>query len=403
VKNKWLLLLLFHGALFAQMEWNGLVDFMVSSGGPDSRFITNGIKNDYTDPYLSIKQFNLFIYSEIEEDFIFEARLQFDNIGTGSLEPPRVTLASVTWIPESEIVSISLGRFINPFGLYPQRQLSVDNSFITPPLAYGYFLNISDIWGFTPGLGDDMDYDRSSDDNVGMPTVYFCGYATGGYINWQMVEDVLSLDFAVTNMAISSSKNNTTLKNFGFITRLQVNPLPFWQQGLSGSYGSFFEDKPPAASYPNLGQYRQTVFGTDWVVAYSYFELSGEAIYSLWNVPWWSTSSGAFITNRDGSLKEYNLENYTYYADFRFEPPFLTGSYLAVRYEQVGFPKFDDGSGGYSKEGIWDNGVTRYSVVFGYKIRRSILFKVAYFDQVTENLEPEPQDYVLQSTLSVSF
>ena len=71
MKNKWLLLLLFHGALFAQMEWNGLVDFMISSGGPDSRFITNGIKNDYTDPHLSIKQFNLFLFSEIEEDFIY--------------------------------------------------------------------------------------------------------------------------------------------------------------------------------------------------------------------------------------------------------------------------------------------------------------------------------------------
>ncbi|MEJ2545777.1 MAG: hypothetical protein P8Y99_17070, partial [Calditrichaceae bacterium] len=51
----------------------------------------------------------------------------------------------------------------------------------------------------------------------------------------------------------------------------------------------------------------------------------------------------------------------------------------------------------------WDNDVTRYSVAVGYKFARSILLKIAYMDQKTENVVTDPEDYTIRSILTVSF
>lgn len=391
----------------AQIELNGSIDFEFSRGGKDSRFITNGIASEFREPHFSINQLNLFAFAAISDEIFFDARLQFDTWGSGRLNNLRVTLANVSWIPEDKPVSLSVGRFISPFGLYPKRQLASDNLFVTPPLAYSYFVNVSERLGMNIGAGNTGTYTVDNSSDVGLTTVYFGGYNTGGLFNWTIVEQTLNLELAAINAAVASPVDYTNLANAAGIARLSFQPWAFWRQGISASHGSFMQSDPLNTDFEKLERFRQTVVATDLVLGYSYFELSGEFMFSRWNVPCWLPGVG-FYTDPDGDLTEFDMENYTGYADLKFEPPFLTGSYVAVRYDIMRFQKFDS-VGGEKKP--WDHDVDAYAVALGYKLTRNVLFKVVYADQETDNKIPllpggmnyDPDDYSIRSILSVSF
>jgi hypothetical protein len=78
-RNSILLLLMVVSLLQAQVEISGSVDLLLSRSGKDSRVITNYINNDFTNSFVSIRQFNLFFFSQISEEISFESRLQFDD------------------------------------------------------------------------------------------------------------------------------------------------------------------------------------------------------------------------------------------------------------------------------------------------------------------------------------
>ncbi len=154
--------------------------------------------------------------------------------------------------------------------------------------------------------------------------------------------------------------------------------------------------------YDDLENYTQSIVATDIILAHSYFELSGEFIYSLWDVPMFTGTD--FIKNDNNQLKKFNLRNYSAYADFKYEPPFFTGFYIALRYDMLHFLDSKDIEDVNSKNfNPWDNDVTRHSVAMGYKFARPILFKVAYMTQTTKNLDPDPDDDTIIAILTVSF
>ena len=386
--------------LLAQVEFNGTLDLEVSKGGKQSKFITNEIANDYQNPHLSISQLNLFAFAQVNDDFFVNVRLQWDTWGSGKLNrEPRISLAVLSWEPEESSIGLSVGRFISPFGLYPRRILAADNLFAHAPLGYGYFINISDQRGFWPKVGDSGIYGPN---DVGLTTVYFGGYSTGFMLNWIIVPQLFNIDVAVTNAAIASQADYTNLANMGGIIRLGFQPLIYWQQGLSLSYGSFMQRDGININYDDLEQYIQTVIATDIILAHSYFELSGEFIYSLWYVPMFIGTG--FIEEEPRKLQNMNLENYSAYLDFKIEPPFLTGAYIAFRYDILRFQDSGDLKDINSKNfNPWDNDVTRFSIAVGYKFARPVLLKLAYMDQKTENLDPDPEDYVYRAILTVSF
>jgi hypothetical protein len=386
--------------LIAQVEINGTLDLSVSQGGKNSQFITNELANVFQNLHLSIHQLNLFVFAQVTDDFFVNVRLQWDTWGTGKLNrEPRLSLAVISWEPEESSIGLSVGRFISPFGLYPRRILSADNLFAHAPLGYGYFINISDQRGYWPKVGDSGIY---GPDDVGLTTVYFGGYNTGFMLNWVIVPNLFSIDAAITNAAISSQSDYTNLANMGGIIRLGFQPIIYWQQGISLSHGSFMQRDGININYDDLEQYSQTVIATDLILAHSYFELSGEFLYSMWQVPMFIGTG--FIEEEPLKLQKMKLENYSAYLDFKFEPPFITGAYIAFRYDILNFMNSEDLKDVNSKNfNPWDNDVTRYSVAVGYKFARSVLLKIAYMDQTTANLDPDPEDYVLRAILTVSF
>lgn len=385
--------------LSAQVEINGSLDFEVSYGGKHSSFVTNEIPNEFRRPHLSIAQANLFLFAPVSDAFSFNARLQMDTWGSGRLSNPKLTLAMLTWESPNSAWLISVGRFVRPFGLYPRRHLAADNLFTHAPLAYGYFVNVSDERGFWPLSGDTGIYLQ---DDVGQTTVYFGGYDTGILISWIIIPQRLNIDVAATNAALSSRADYTNLNNAGGIVRVGIQPVIFWQQGFSAAYGSFMQRTEENGRYANLERFRQLVFGADLILAYLYFELSGEFIYSRWRAP--GFANDAFKEIASGDLGEFNLENYSAYADLKVEPPFLTGSYIAFRYDIIRFLEYDHPNT-IATIGLnpWDNDVDRYSVAVGYKFARPVLLKICYSDQKLIGAADDPEDFSIRGILTVSF
>lgn len=394
-----LLLLILPNASRAQIEFNGTLDLSVAKGGKDSKYITNEINNEYRNWHMAIYQFNLFAFAQVTDEFFVNARIQFDTWGTGKLNAPRITLAMIGWEPEDSGWSLGIGRFVSPFGLYPRRILAADNLFTQAPLGYGYFINMSDERGYWPKAGNSGIYGPN---DVGLTTVYFGGYNTGFLASWVIIPELFNIDIALANAAITSQKDYTNLANMGGIVRLGFQPFIYWQQGISVSYGSFMQRAGVNTLYNDLEQYTQSVVATDFILAHSYFELSGEFIYSMWDVPMFTGTD--FIKDDENQLKKFNLHNYSAYADLKYEPPFFTGYYIALRYDMLRFPDSKDIEDVNSKDfNPWDKDVTRYSIAMGYKFARQILLKVAYMTQTTKNIDPDPEDDTIIVILTVSL
>ena len=307
----------------------------------------------------------------------------------------------LSYEPEESSIVFSIGRYLSPFGLFPQRILAADNSFNHMPLGYSYFINISDVFGFWPGAGEGGVYGGGGD--PGLTTIYFGGYNTGALFSWVVVPEVFSIDLAVANAALASQRNYTNLSNFAGIVRIGFQQPIFWQQGISVSHGSFMQQQDTVYSYyDDFTEFTQTVVGTDIVLGYSYFELSGEFIYSMWSVPFFLGTD--YIRDYYGKAQAFSLSNYAAYLDLRYEPPFISGTYIAVRYDILKFQESDDlkNVNGWDYN-PWDNDVTRYQIAVGYKFAEPVLLKLSYMDQKTENVEKDPDDYVYRAILTVSF
>jgi hypothetical protein len=388
--------LLFVASAHAQIEWSGSIDLEGSVGGKDSQFISNEISSDFHRPHFLINQFNLFAFSKIGDEFSFSGRLQANTWGTGQLSIPNITLATVAWQPKDSPISVSLGQIITPFGLYSRRQLSTDNLFANAPLIYDYFVNISDKRGLWPAAGNTGTY---GSDDVGLTTIYFGGYIMGGSVNWILIPNKLGVEVGVTNEAVASSADFSGLGNAAIVGRVGIQPAIWWQQGFSASYGSFMQRDDVNIGFNNLNRYTQLVLGTDIILSYSYFEFSSEAIYALWKVP--KSVQNVFKTDASGNLIEFSVADYGGYADVKFEPPFLTGSYVAVRFEKLVFPLYDDPI--TLKKTRWDNDVSRVSIALGYKIAKPVLLKLTYASQSVSSRTPSPDLDSFRAILTVSF
>ncbi len=387
------------GSVAAQIEVNGSLTFEVGAAGKQSSFLTNETVWDYRRPHLGIQQFNLFFFSDLGNSFFFNGRLQWDTWGSGKLNQPRLTLAALSWEPEASPFSLTIGRYISPFGLYPRRQLPSENLFVNAPLAYGYFINISDTHGLWPKAGDAGTY---GSDDVGLTTVYFGGYTSGAMLNWVILPDRLDLTLGFSNQALSSQQNYTNLQNFNVLTRIGLQPVIFWQQGFSFSYGSFMQRHPINVDFDQLEKFRQFLAGTDFVLAYAYFELSGEWIYSGWLVP--ARDEIGFQVDDSGNLRQYELKNHSWYADLKFEPPFISGTSLAFRAENLTFEKMKiPGGSTLLTSNPWDEDISRYTVSIGYKMTRNIVFRIAASDQYYAKSNLKKEDWTLRSILNITM
>ena len=293
-----------------------------------------------------------------------------------------------------------MGRFVSPFGFYAKRQLSTDRVFVQMPLGYSYFTNISDIRGYWPQAGNTLNEEYDVGD-VGLSALYFGGYVTGIGTSWEIKPDILILDISITNGSPLTIKDRYSLPNFGISSRLFYRPSIYWEQGVSSSIGHFLQGNSFNEAIwetENFQKFYHTLLGTDTKLAFTYFEIVGEIIYSNWKTP-------AFISNafdregatNNGALKEYQLSNISGNIDFKFEPPSITGSYIALRGEYLHFFDADDPETNTSF--AWDGDVNRVTLVLGYKLTPTLLLKGSLSDQGNFNTS----EYAFRLQLSAFF
>lgn len=373
------------GSVTAQVEVGAGFDAEYRMGGEDSRFLVNEIPtaedlphSGSPAPHFALRQLNLFLFSELGPDFFFEGRVQIDNIGDGGLNPPRVGLAELGWAPADRSVAISVGRLVNPFGRYPKENLAFHNDFVTAPLLYGYGVNVTQGLGYWPGARSSTTGYQGWDNAVS--TLYRTGYVTGAQMSWTLVENTLAWDVALVNNAPVSRTSITGTGGLAGITRLEFRPAVFWSQGVSISHGTFMDEHPQndaLRTEASLGDFRQTLIGTDFRTGYGFFGLEGEFAYTVWSVP--AFVSGQFVLDGQGEPYTYELTELGGHVDAKVEPPFVPGSYLAVRAERLQFPDAESPVSGSSF--VWDEDVTRIGAVFGYKLHPRILTKVSFTEQ----------------------
>lgn len=388
----------FSGTINAQVELNGSFDVGIRAGGENSSFVENGVESDFRYLHFRIPQINLLLFAPINDVFFFEARLQTDTWGTGELKNPYFTLANITWSDPDNNYSLSLGRFINPIGFYSSRSLQLDRTFHDLPLTYSYFVNISDQRGYWPLAGEGGSY---TSNDVGQTTIYFGGYSTGGLFDWTIKENKSNLKIALTSVAPASDENYTNLANAAILARLTLNPDIQWQIGVSGSYGSFMQVSTVNEAFRPfnpLEKYRQTLLGIDVQYSLGYWQIITESIYSKWFTPIFGDNNFETIGSTN-QFQEGDFANLGTNIDIRYEPPSLTGSFAALRFDYLNFIGSGDGSNSLYSANEWDEDLTRVSVAFGYKLARDIEAKVSFSEQTPYDFSL----YTFRGTISAFF
>lgn len=385
-------MLLFSSVGTAQVQWSGLLDAGFTMGGTDSKTITNGISNRY--PNFSVLNLHLFFGTQVTDRLSVSGKLLYAPTWYGEDSWPRLAFASLNFDSEDETWGLSAGRVLTPFGLYPKRQHSTESISFTPPLAYGYFINISRLRGFWPKTGDTGSY---GSEDVGLTPATFLGYQTG-LKAYYLYEDLFESELMISNEPVSTPGNLKSNGSLSVTGRAAFRPAIWAVFGFSGSYGSFMSKDAVNSVLTEIEDYRQLTLGVDGVFAYSYFELSGEYLWSKWTAPLFS--GGVFVPTESGvGYRSYTLTNHGAYADLKLDVPQIPGLFIAGRFDRIWFEKvvFPDGA-----EKPWDTDIDRLTAVLGYTIDQGMLIKLVGFKQTSDTVT-EPKDDGAAAILSFSF
>ncbi|MEL6695782.1 MAG: hypothetical protein AAFP89_06050 [Bacteroidota bacterium] len=343
---------------------------------------------------LSVREINPLLGINFHPRFSFKGRLLIAQNPIGQLNDVQLVQANLQWRDKKEKLKLSLGRFLNPFGRFYSQPLPQDRAFISRPLSYGYYVNISDQVGYSDNLLEPNALIIDGRQDWGTPTAYFYGYGTGIKGKWDIKPDTLSIELAVVQAAPLSPRSLSRPIHPSVVLRTEFRPGYFWRQGLSFSRGGFIQSNALSDDLDNLGSYTQTMLGTDWEVAYGHFELAGELIYTWYRVPFFNDSTRLFVTDANGLNQTLRLQNLSGYVDVKYELPFWVGSYLAYRWEFVSF-----GEGAQGLGSSWDLNTYRHTLLWGYKVSRNLILKAGYSWQEITGREWELGTLRVASTL----
>ena len=360
-----------------QFQFSGNIDVELHKGGKDSHYYLNGIHKKRLGWRFRPLEMNLFGKISWGDQWSLSTRFQLERSYGYAFEMFRVSQLSLNWLAKDIPLKISLGRFINPFGSYNQRQISVLRNFVDVPLAYAYYTNISSFFGYTPGLGNEESVFIFMRPYWGAPISYYNGYANGLKVKYVFEDSKWVGQLAISNGApIQTNTWNFTPLNYAITGRLFWQVDYFWKQGFSFSYGTFRQDHPINEALED--RFQQLLLGTDFKLGFGFWEFSGEILWASHHVPFYQAGEEVYFDER-----EYlNLSNWSAYLDIRYEFPFMYGAYVAGRFDTIQFSALDEVS--YANRD-WDDDIWRLSLVFGVQPQSYLLLKVAYSYQEIEN------------------
>jgi hypothetical protein len=356
------------------IKFNALGDFELSKAGTNSHYYYNEIHQDFKDIRFGITQLNLITQIEFKNQWSLNARFLLErNLGQ-KLDQFKVPQLNIQWLSKKRKVGLTIGNFVNPFGSFNQQQLSIDRDFIGLPLAYSYYVNVSDKIGFMADMGDITKATIDGEVQWGSTNLYYGGYTSGAMFSWNIKPTKVIWKIALVKGASNIQKQFTDPLHFGIISRLKIQPKYFWEQGFSLSHGTFMQNSEVSDQLADLYAYSQTLIGTDFKLGYGFFEFSGEVIASSFKVPFFNNDDRMF------ELQDERLSSLAAYLDVKYELKVLPGSYVAYRIDQLSFSKLSS-----YEDQPWDNKILRHSLAFGYHFNQYLLARIAVSTQQVDN------------------
>lgn len=367
-----------NGIAQLSFQWNVLADIEVSKGGENSHFYYNEIDAANKDLRIGLSQLNLIGKALINPQWSINGRLLLERDRGQKLDRFLVPQLNVQWLSKKRKYGLTVGSFTNPFGLFNESALSTDRNFIGLPLAYSYYVNISDKIGFSEDLGDLKKINIDGTIQWGSTHLYYGGYSTGMQFSWNIKPAKVNWKIALVTGAANLQQRFTTPLNFGITSRLKLQATYFWEQGFSVSHGSFLNESTVSTSIEKFQKYRQTLVGTDFKLGFGYLEISGEVIAAFYKVPVYLVGNQEFQLNTID--KPLQLTSIAAYVDTKYELPFIQGSYLSYRLDRLSFEALED----YTVAN-WDNNIWRHTLAAGYRINQHLLTRFAFSTQQTAN------------------
>ena len=263
-------------------------------------------------------------------------------------------------------LSIQLGKFVSPFGAWPQRHHTVADPFIRPPLTYDYRTMIAPgiapatVGGFV-AWKDDVPRDFRP---VGAPPVWGAPYQWGGMLLGGT--GPVSFRLAAMNSAPSSEPyawgwDADRMRHPSVVAHAAVDLFPELTLGASYDRGPYLPRHVDGHldDGRETWDYQQELFAVEASYLIGGLELRGEAFADRWEVP-----------NVDQDAWDYS-----YYMEGRYDV--ATGAYLAARWGAIWFNELDMGQGAYAPgEGggdrRWDYTSRRLQLAAGYRILRNL-------------------------------
>ncbi|MEN0004523.1 MAG: hypothetical protein AAF798_10275 [Bacteroidota bacterium] len=376
-----------------QLEWNANIDTELSRGGSDSHYFYNEIFRPDSSWRVDVPEMNLLAKLHIGAQWTFNARLQFireqgrrPGIGKDlDRYELLIPLLNIEWEHPKERYKVTLGRFIHPFGSFNQRQLSTQRTFIGLPLAYSYFVNISNQVGFMEDMGEA--FVRVNDLVLwGAPMLYGGGYTTGAKAKW-VQKNGNSWDLALTTGAANLQEAFGNTLNWGAVVHYHTQPNYAWELGYSISIGSFMETSDAVAALTQPNRATQTLVGVDFQWGSGFWEIRGELIGAHYRVPY-STLQGDSTRTLQAVNERHTFLSLSAYTDVKYESPFLSGSFIAYRIDGLWFGSPPAEVAAFQNT-YWDDRVLRHSLGIGYKILPYLLARLSVS---TQSVDRRPWD-----------
>jgi class 3 adenylate cyclase len=269
------------------------------------------------------------------------------------------------------------GKFVSPFGGYPERHHTVRDPFVRPPIMYEYRTMVTA--GEAPGSPDGWlawkDDEPRDFRPEGAPPIWGAPYQWGGLVGATVGPATVRL--AALNSAPSSEPaawrwDPDRLARPSWVASLAVAASPALT--LEGWYnrGPYLE--PTVSGHLDAGRtwrdYDQEIFGAGGVYALGRTVIRAEAFADRWEVP---------NVPDDAWDLSYYVE-----AEHRVWP----GLYVAARFGEIRFNRLGGGfgGGGYGTVGDdrWDYDTRRFQVSAGYRLARNAGIRGEYMVNRTD-------------------
>ncbi|HET7234253.1 MAG TPA: adenylate/guanylate cyclase domain-containing protein [Longimicrobium sp.] len=268
-------------------------------------------------------------------------------------------------------LSLQAGKFVSPFGGWPQRHASwAQEAFIRPPLPYDYRTVVSTT-AITIGPAGFLTWKDKPEifRGIGAPPVWAAPYQVGAMVagGWK----ALSARAAVMNSAPSSEPGEWNTFGAGehgpsYVAHAEVKVIPELRVGVSYDRGSYLQDQTtlnPLPAGEDVDHFDQTLWGFEATFARGPVEARGELLLDTWDVP--------------------NVPDYPRDMSFYLESKvkLTPGLFAAARYSGIRFDKIDNGSGTQVR---WDYPVDRLQLAAGYRLGRTTEIRAEYMLNSTD-------------------